>query len=128
MRNVAEVVDRITYHIHDPAQGSFTNWNGDWSAGIDGFHSAHHAVGGQHRDGAHAAFTQVLLYFGDHIDRVGHVKAFGSYAQRLVNRRQIVFSKLDVHHRANNLHDATNVSICAISIGRSHICSVNSFE
>jgi len=29
---------------------------------------------GQHRHRAHAAFAQVLLHFGDHIDRFGHVK------------------------------------------------------
>ena len=37
---------------------------------VNGFHAAHHAVGGLHGDAAHAAFAQVLLHFDDHVDRV----------------------------------------------------------
>src|SRR5882762_4117156 len=126
MRNIAEVVNRFANHVHDTAQRAFAYGNRDWSSRIGGFHPAHHAVGGQHRDRAYATFAQVLLHFGDYIDWFGHVKTVGSYPQRLINRRQVTLSKLDVHHRANNLHHATYVSVRAISVGRSHIYSVNS--
>src|SRR6266850_297476 len=82
--NVAEVVDRFADHVHDAAQRAFAYGNGDWSSRIGGLHPAHHAVGGQHRDRAHAAFAQVLLHFGDNIDWLGHVKTVGSYPQRLL--------------------------------------------
>src|ERR1700682_2905567 len=125
--NVAEVVDRIADHVHDAAQSAFAYGYGNWPAGIDRLHSSHHAVGGQHGDGADPAFAQVLLDLGDHIDRFRYVKTVGRYPQRLINRRQVTLSKLDVHHRANNLHDPTYMPVRALSIRRSHICSVNSF-
>src|SRR5258708_26348364 len=39
--------------------------------------------------------------------------------QRLINRRQILLAKLDVNHRANNLHDFSDMSVRAISVRRS---------
>src|SRR6266478_6764922 len=126
--NVAEVIDRIADHIHNAAQSAFAYGYGNWPPRISSFHPAHHAISGQHGYGAHTAFAQVLLDFSDHTDRFGHIKAVRSYPQCLVNRRQVILSKLDVHHRANNLHDATYMPVRTISIRRSHICSVNSFE
>src|SRR5258708_34086221 len=35
--------------------------------------------------------------------------------------RSIILGKLDVDHRANNLHDVTDMPVRAISIRRSHI-------
>ena len=48
MSDVAEVIDRLADYIEYAAQSSFAYRHRNWSAGIDGFHSAHHAVGWDH--------------------------------------------------------------------------------
>ena len=126
VRNVAEVVHWLADHVHHPPQCPFADGDCDWPAGIGGFHAAHHAVSRQHRDGPHAPFAQMLLHFGDHIDRIGHFEAVGSNPQRLINRRQVTLSELDVNDGANNLHDFAHLFVRAISVGRSHIYSINS--
>ena len=127
VRNVAEVVHWLADDVHHPPQCPFADGDCDWPAGIGGFHAAHHAVSRQHRDGPHAPFAQMLLHFGDHIDRIGHFKTVGSNSQRLINRRQILLAELDVNHRTNDLHYFAYLSVRAISIGRSHISLFNSF-
>src|SRR3989442_13933934 len=119
--NVAEIVDRLADNIHHATEGALAHGHGDWPTRVGRFHSAHHAVGRQHRNGAHAAFTQMLLHFGNHVDRFGHLETIGSNSQRLIDRRQIFLSELGVDHRANNLHDFPDVSVRAISVRRSHI-------
>ena len=126
VRNRAEVIDRVADHVHDAAERAFTNRHRDRSARVGRFHPAHHAVGGQHRHRAHAAFAQVLLHFGDYIDRIGNVKTVGSNPQGLVNWGQILFGKFHVNHRSDDLHDAAYLSVGAVCAGRSHIFLVNS--
>ena len=41
----------------------------DRRAGVDRLHAALHAVGRLHRDRAHAVLAEVLLDFGDDVDR-----------------------------------------------------------
>src|SRR5438132_5281531 len=120
VRNVAEIVDRLADNVHYATECALAHRHGDWPTRVGRFHSAHHAVSRQHRNGAHAAFPQVLLHFGNYIDRYGHFKAIGSNSQRLIDRRQIFLSELDVDYRANNLHDFSDMSV-AISVRRSHI-------
>ena len=61
------------------------------------------------------------MYFGNHVDRFGHLETIGSNLQRLIDRRQVFLSELNVNHGANNLHDFPDVSIGAVSVRRSHI-------
>ena len=68
--------------------------NRDRAAEVDHLHSADHAVGRQHRNRTNAAFAQVLLHFGDNVDRLFDVKAFARDTQRLIDRRQIIFEIL----------------------------------
>src|SRR3989442_10589375 len=119
--NVAEIVDRLADNIHDATEGALAHRHGDWPTGVGRFHSAHHAVGRQHRNGAHAALPEVLLHLSNDIDRFGHLETIGSNPQRLIDRRQIFLSELDVENRANNLHDFSDVSVRVISVRRSHI-------
>ena len=126
MGNLAEVVDRIADDVHHPAQRSFANGHGDRTTRVGGFHSPHHAISRQHRNCAHAAFTKVLLHFSNHVDRLGNFEAVRRNPQRLVNRRQMLFSKLNVDDRADDLHDFAGVSVRAASVGRSHRYSINS--
>src|ERR1051325_978817 len=125
MRNRAEVVDRLSHHNHNEAESSFAYRHADWTAGVRRFHAADHAVGRQHRDRAHTAFAEMLLHFGDDVDWVGHFKTVRGDAERLINRRQIALSKLNVDHRPDDLHDFSNLSV-ASSVRRSHIYSINS--
>src|SRR5215471_1998247 len=126
MRDIAEVVDGFADNIHDAAERTFAHRHGNRTTGIDGVHAADHTISRQHRHRAHAAFPEVLLYFGDDIDGIGHLKAVGSYAQSLVNRRQVVFSELDVDYRADDLHNFADVPVSTVTVGRSHICLINS--
>src|SRR5947207_15894535 len=121
VRNVAEIVDRLADNIHHPAESAFAHRHGDWPYPVGRFHSAHHAVSRQHRNGAHAAFPEVLLYFGNHVDWFGHLETIGSNLQLLIDRRQVFLSELNVNYGANNLHDFPDVSIGAVSVRRSHI-------
>ena len=64
---------------------------------------------GSHRNCAHAAFTQVLLHFGNHVDRRRHVETFGRDSQRLINWRQVASLKLNVENGTDDLHDFADV-------------------
>ena len=44
----------------------------------------------------------MLLNFADEVNRFGHVEAFTRYAHGVVNLRQVVLLKLDIHYRADN--------------------------
>jgi hypothetical protein len=70
----AEIIYWLADHIEHAAQSSFADRHRNRTAGIDGLHAAHHAVCWQHRNCADATFTQVLLHFGDQVDRSGTSK------------------------------------------------------
>ena len=68
-------------------------------------HAAHQAFGGLQRDGAHAAFADVLLHFADDIDGRGDVEAFAGDADGRVDHGNLPFGELAVHGRAGHLDD-----------------------
>ena len=107
--NGAKLVHRVTNHVHHAAQRRFAYRHGNRAAGVNRFHTAHHAVSGQHRNCAGAAFAQVLLHFGDNINRLRHVVTFRRDTQCLVNRRQVTALELNVHDRADDLHHAPDM-------------------
>ncbi len=99
-----KLVDRVADHIHDASQRATAHGHGDRSVLVDGFHAAHHTIGGRHGDAAHASFAQMLLHFENHVDGAGHGKTVADHPHRFINRRQLAFGKLHVHRRARNLN------------------------
>ena len=57
------------------------------------FHATDEAFGGLQRDGAHAAFADVLLHFADDIDGLGSVEALAGDADRGVDQRDAALGK-----------------------------------
>ena len=106
----AEAVHGLAEDVHHAPQRCAAHGNGDRPAQIDGLHAAHDAFGRVHCDGAHAALAQVLRDFGDDVDRLGSVEAFAGDAHRVVNFRQVMFGKLHVDDRPDDLHDVPDVS------------------
>ena len=99
------VVHRLADDVHHAAQRLVSHRNFDAVAQADGFHAAHHAVGGLQRDGAHAAFADVLRHFHHHVDRHGRVEAFAGDVNRRVDDGNLVLGELNVHGRAGHLND-----------------------
>jgi hypothetical protein len=105
----AEVVDRFADDVHHATQRSAADWNGNRAALIDGFHAAHHAVGGLHGDATHTAFSQVLLHFEDDIDGHRGVEALADDAERLIDGRHGRLDKLNVNGGARDLNYMSDI-------------------
>src|ERR1700730_5990897 len=95
--------------VHHAAERTATDRHRNWTTLVDGFHAAHHTVGGFHGNTTHTALTQVLLHFEDHIDRRRHSKAVAYHFQCLVDRRHRGLNELNVHGRAGDLNYVSNV-------------------
>src|ERR1700741_2655490 len=106
----AECIDRLADNVEHAAKRAFTDRHRDWTASVDCFHAAHHTVGRRHRDRSHAAFAEVLLNFGNDVDRSRHIEPVRGDSQRLVDWWQVATLKLDVEHRADNLYDFTDLT------------------
>ena len=63
-------VHRLAEHVQHAAERLGTDRHRNRLAEIDRLHAALHAVGRLHRDRAHAVLAEVLLDFGDDVDRV----------------------------------------------------------
>src|SRR4051812_47663334 len=119
----AEAVDRFTNDIEHAAKRSLANGNGYRAPSVNSFHSANHAVGGEHRNSAHSPLAEMLLDFAHDVDRGGHVEAFRDHTQSRVDRRQVTPFKFDVHYWANDLHYPAihmTVRTASVSVRRSH--------
>ena len=68
-------------------------------------HAADQAFGGLQRDGAHAAFADMLLDFADDVDGLGHVEALAGDADGGIDQRDLALGKLAVHGRPGYLDD-----------------------
>ena len=86
----------------------------DGAAGVDRLHAAHHAVGRQHADAAHAVLAEVLLHLGDDVDGDAAARAVVLDAHGVVDGGHLVV-ELDVHDGPDDLHDATDVLRCHVS-------------
>ena len=91
------VVNRLAQHVHDPAQGRCTHRHRNRRMGVTDLHVPLQSFGRSHRDGAHHAVAQLLLHF--------QRKAIFINAQRIINFRHRPAWELDIHHRADDLHD-----------------------
>ena len=74
-------------------------------------HAALHAVGRLHRDRAHAVLAEVLLDFGDDVDRLAAVAPSDDDAHGVVDRRQVPACELDVDDRADDLDDLADFAV-----------------
>src|SRR5581483_3394223 len=104
-----ELVHWLANHVHYPPQRAPSHGNRNRPAEVDGFHTAHHAVGRLHGNATHPAFAQVLLHLENDIDRRGHLVAVADHLERLINRRHLGFHELRVDHRAGNLNNVANI-------------------
>jgi peptide chain release factor 1 len=102
----AEVVNGLADDVEDATQGRLADGHRDRAAGVNRRHAADDAFGRLHRDGADAAFAEVLLDFGDDVNRRGHVEALARDAKCGVDRRQVSLLELNVEDGADDLYDA----------------------
>ncbi len=107
--NRAELIYRLAQHVHHAAQGAAAHGHADRRAFVKSLHPAHHALGGLHRHAAHAPFAQVLLHFGDDIERLRQIEPIARDAHGVINLRQFGFFELHVDDRSNDLHDGSSV-------------------
>ena len=82
------LVHRLADHVEHAAERLRADRHHHRAPEADRLHAAHQALGGLQRDGAHAAFADVLLRFADDVDGVGHVEAFAGDADGGVDQRE----------------------------------------
>ena len=104
----AQLIDRFAQHVHHSSQRRTAHGNGDALAQIFRGHAANHAFDGFHGHGADAPFAQMLLHFGGHVQWFGNVESLAGDAHRVVDRRKVPRFKLDIQHRADDLHDSSH--------------------
>src|SRR5262249_40761284 len=95
------VIYGLAEDVKDAAQCFGADGHADGAAGVDGNRAALHAIGGSHGDAAHPVVAQVLLYF----QRQRLLDAFDGGFNGIIDRWKFVGWKLDVHHRAQDLHN-----------------------
>ena len=95
----APLVDGLTDHIHDAAEGLLADRNADGLLGVDHPLPAHQALRGVHSDRAHGALAQVLRHLEHQPDVVVlHLK-------RVEDGGQVAALELDVHDGTDHLGD-----------------------
>ena len=105
----SEVVDRLADDVHHAAQRLLAHGNADGTTQIDGFHAAHHALGGLHGDATDAAFAEVLLHFENDVDGLGNREAVADHAKGGVDERNGRFGELHVHGGTGDLNDVSDI-------------------
>ncbi len=99
----SHVIHWLPDHVHHASQRLITHRHFNGMPQAHGLHSAHHAVGGLQRDGAHPAFADVLRNFGHHVDGYWGGEAFAGDMHRRVNHWDLVFRELNVDGRSSHL-------------------------
>ena len=98
-------VNSITCYVEQAAVDLLTYRHSDRLAGIPYFCAAHKTFGTVHRYCANAVFTQVLLYFQYQL-----VAVLTGQLQCVKDLRKLAATtKINVHNRADDLLDFTNV-------------------
>ena len=109
-----QLVHGLADDVQHAAEGPQADGHGDGSAGVDGLHAAHHAVGGQHADAAHAVLAEVLLHLGDDVDGDSAARAVVLDAHGVVDGGHLLV-ELDVDDGADDLHDAPTFSVAMLT-------------
>ena len=95
----------VAQHVKDPAQGLPAHRNGNALAGIGHGHAPLQAVRGAHGDAAHRIVADVLGHF--HRQRM----ITDRQRQRVIDRRQLSFPEVDVHHGSHDLGYDTRIHL-----------------
>ena len=95
----AGFVDRVAQHVHDPAQGRFTDRYGDGLASAVDVQATLEAFGRTHGNGTYHAVAQLLLDFQ------GGFSAL--YLQGFVYVRYQIARKFHVDNGADDLNDTS---------------------
>ncbi len=107
-------VDGLSDDIHHATLDLFAGRHGDGTSRRDNLQATLQAVGVVHGHTTYRVFTDVLLHLDD---QVGTVRAF--HRQGFINLRQHLLGvlslgvEIDIHHRANDLRDAS-IYLCHI--------------
>src|SRR3954454_23230073 len=104
----AQFVNGVADDIHNAAERRRSHRNCNRAAQVDGTHAADHAVSRQHRYSTHASLAKVLLHLCDDT-YVLTLKTLAGYPESLIDRRQIVIRKLNVHNGADDLHNLADM-------------------
>jgi len=86
--DLAEVVDGLPHHVHEPTERLLAHRDGDRPTGVGDHGAARQAVGRIHGDGADLVVAEMLLHLADKL--VGLAVAFDYDGQGVVDRRQRV--------------------------------------
>ncbi len=106
-----ELIDGFPKNVHHPAKSWPAHGNLNPFPEVVGFHAAHHALDRLHRDGADAAFSEVLLDLRCHVERLGNVKAFARDVYGVVDGREVPRLELNVHNRPDDLHNVPHARV-----------------
>src|SRR5213592_3096347 len=98
-----QLVHRLAKHVHHAAQRGTAHGHGNSHAEVIGLHASNHSFDGFHRHCADTSFTEVLLHFCSHVQRLGKVVAFAGNPACVVDRRKMPRLELNVHHRSDDL-------------------------
>ena len=107
-RTIREV-DRLAEHVQHAAERLRPDRHRNRLAEVDRLHAALHAVGRLHRDRADAVLAEVLLDFGDDVERLAALLRRRLDAQRVVDRGQVSGLELDVDDRSDDLDDVADL-------------------
>ena len=102
----ALLVDGLTQHVEDAAEGAFAHGHGNRCTGVDGFHAAHQTVGATHGNGTNPVITQKLLNLSGQGDVIA-CGVFPDNAQSVIDLGQFPGGKFHVQNRADHLTDHT---------------------
>ncbi len=105
----AKLVHRLAENVHNAAERRAADRNFDVATRVDSLHAANHALDRFHGNGAHPAFTEVLLHFDGDVERLRHVEAFAGHANRIVDCGQVTLFKLNIKDGANDLNDSADI-------------------
>src|SRR5262249_51239647 len=96
-------IDGFADDIDDPSERGFSNRHRNGATRVFCWHTSNHSFGRLQCNGSYAAFTKMLLYFDDHIDRHRHIETHAGNMQGLMDRRLFSFIELNVNCWTDNL-------------------------
>ncbi|MCY1503454.1 hypothetical protein D9M68_375790 [compost metagenome] len=99
----AGFVDGVAQHVHDAAQGRFTDRDSDGSASVGDVQATLEAFGRTHCDGTNHAVAQLLLDFQGGFDAADF--------QRVVDVRHLITREFHVDNGADDLNDTSATHI-----------------
>src|SRR5829696_3676992 len=106
-RNSNAIIDRLTQHVEDATQRNVAHRRGDGRPGVPDLHPPDHTVGAAHGNCPHLILPDVLLHFGGDLDRHGAVRI--EQLDGVVDLGEVFRLELDVEHRADDLHDLSDI-------------------